>query len=113
MYDGMGNPRIHLKAYLDLLVGMEQGNKLKMRLFVRMLTRLALMWYAKQDATIMPMPSHNQAVCPQFPNQVPPHGQVTAGSRFVAPNFSLSVSARRTYDIDGQSTKNDFVKKGH
>ncbi|MCD7448351.1 hypothetical protein HAX54_041086 [Datura stramonium] len=53
MYDGMGNPRIHLKAYLDSLVGMEQENKLKMRLFVRTLTGPALMWYAKQDAGML------------------------------------------------------------
>ncbi|MCE3051597.1 hypothetical protein HAX54_050295 [Datura stramonium] len=118
MYDGMGNPQIHLKAYLDWLMGMEKGNKLKMRFFVRILTGPALMWYAKQDMAyqptgIMPMSSHNLVVYPQFPNQIPPHGQAIAGPRFVAPNLSFSISISGTCDIDGQTTKNDFVKKSH
>ncbi|MCE3052237.1 hypothetical protein HAX54_051947, partial [Datura stramonium] len=49
---------------------------------------------------------------PQFLSKVPPHGQATAGPRFIAPNLSFSTSAASTYYIDGQSTKNDFIKKG-
>ncbi|MCD7463871.1 hypothetical protein HAX54_051591 [Datura stramonium] len=43
MYDGVGNPRIYLKAYLGWLVGMGKENRLNMRLFVRTLSGPALM----------------------------------------------------------------------
>ncbi|KAH0678973.1 hypothetical protein KY284_020058 [Solanum tuberosum] len=49
MYDGTGLPQSHLKAYLDWLASIAQGNEFNMRLFVRTLTGLALMWYANQD----------------------------------------------------------------
>ncbi|MCE3052238.1 hypothetical protein HAX54_051948 [Datura stramonium] len=67
MYDGMGNSRIHLKAYLDSLAGMEQGNKLKMRLFVRTLTGPALMWYAKQG---MGMLGHTTDQCHSLKDEI-------------------------------------------
>ncbi|MCD9645815.1 hypothetical protein HAX54_035071 [Datura stramonium] len=95
IYDGMGNPLIHLKTYLDSLAGMEQGNKLKRRLFVRTLTGPALCVY------------------PQFSNQVPPPSQTTVGPRFIAPNLSFYIAAASTCDIDGRSTKNNFIKKDH
>ncbi|MCE3214670.1 hypothetical protein HAX54_053023 [Datura stramonium] len=87
MYDGMGNPRNHLKAYLDSLAGMEKGNKLKMRLFVRTLTGPTLM-------------------C-----QVPPHGQATAGPRFIAPNLSFFASAASTYDIEDKAPRMISLRK--
>ncbi|KAH0691122.1 hypothetical protein KY290_018088 [Solanum tuberosum] len=49
MYDGTGLPQNHLKAYLDWLASIGQGNEFNMILFVRTLTRPALMWYANQD----------------------------------------------------------------
>ncbi|KAK4717708.1 hypothetical protein R3W88_016046 [Solanum pinnatisectum] len=39
----------HLKAYLDWLASIGRDNEFNMRLFVRTLTRSALMWYANQD----------------------------------------------------------------
>ncbi|MCD9559256.1 hypothetical protein HAX54_017117 [Datura stramonium] len=40
---------------------MEQGNKLKMRLFVRTLTGPALMWYAKQDVESLGSPKEKES----------------------------------------------------
>ncbi|KAH0775046.1 hypothetical protein KY290_012183 [Solanum tuberosum] len=48
MYDGTCLPQNHLKAYLDWLARIGQGNEYNMILFVRMLTGPALMWYANQ-----------------------------------------------------------------
>ncbi|KAK4732205.1 hypothetical protein R3W88_025193 [Solanum pinnatisectum] len=49
MYDGTGLPQNHLKAYLDWLTSIRQGNEFNMILFVRTLTGPALLWYANQD----------------------------------------------------------------
>ncbi|KAH0682774.1 hypothetical protein KY290_021361 [Solanum tuberosum] len=49
MYDGTGLSQTHLKAYLDWLASIGQDNEFNMILFVRTLTRPALMWYANQD----------------------------------------------------------------
>ncbi|MCE2055734.1 hypothetical protein HAX54_043313 [Datura stramonium] len=59
MYDGMGNPRIHMKAYLDWLVSIGQENRLKIWPFVRMLTGPALMWGIRNGLL--------------FPDYVPPY----------------------------------------
>ncbi|KAH0682773.1 hypothetical protein KY290_021360 [Solanum tuberosum] len=44
MYDGTGLSQTHLKAYLDWLASIGQDNEFNMILFVRTLTRPALMW---------------------------------------------------------------------
>ncbi|KAH0633255.1 hypothetical protein KY284_036041 [Solanum tuberosum] len=49
MYDRTCLPQNHLKAYLNWLASIGQGNEFNMRLFVRMLTGPTLMWYANQD----------------------------------------------------------------
>ncbi|OIT40360.1 hypothetical protein A4A49_33682 [Nicotiana attenuata] len=49
MYNGIGCPQNHLKAYHDWLACIGKGNEFKLRLFVRTLIGPALIWYAKQD----------------------------------------------------------------
>ncbi|KAH0776313.1 hypothetical protein KY290_007724 [Solanum tuberosum] len=49
MYDRTGLPQNHLKAYLDWLASIGQGNEFNKILFVRTLTGSALVWYANQD----------------------------------------------------------------
>ncbi|OIT29103.1 hypothetical protein A4A49_17329 [Nicotiana attenuata] len=44
MYNGIGCPQNHLKAYHDWLACIGQGNEFKLRLFVKTLTGPALIW---------------------------------------------------------------------
>ncbi|XP_070045268.1 uncharacterized protein [Nicotiana tomentosiformis] len=48
-FDGTGDPRSHLRAYYDKLVGVGRNEKLRMKLFKRSLTGEALTWYTGQD----------------------------------------------------------------
>nr|XP_033512185.1 uncharacterized protein LOC117276891 [Nicotiana tomentosiformis] len=49
IFDGMGDPHAHLRAYFDKLVGVGRNEKLRMKLFIRILTGEALTWYTRQD----------------------------------------------------------------
>lgn len=49
IFDGMGDPHAHLRAYCDKLVGVGRNEKLRMKLFIRSLTGEALTWYTRQD----------------------------------------------------------------
>ncbi|XP_070039434.1 uncharacterized protein [Nicotiana tomentosiformis] len=46
IFDGRGDPHAHLRAYCDKLVGVRKNEKLRMKLFIRSLTRDALTWVA-------------------------------------------------------------------
>ena len=49
MFDGKGDPHAHLRAYCDKLVGVGRKEKLRMKLFIRSLSRETLTWYTRQD----------------------------------------------------------------
>ncbi|XP_049365803.1 uncharacterized protein LOC125830664 [Solanum verrucosum] len=44
MFDGKGDNHAHLRAYCDKLVGVGRNEKLRMKLFIRSLSREALTW---------------------------------------------------------------------
>ncbi|XP_070002718.1 uncharacterized protein [Nicotiana sylvestris] len=50
MFDGTGNPRVHLRMYCDKLVGVGRDEKIRMKMFMRSLKGDALSWYISQDA---------------------------------------------------------------
>nr|XP_033515731.1 uncharacterized protein LOC117280156 [Nicotiana tomentosiformis] len=47
--DGTGDPHAHLRAYCDMLVGVGRNEKLRMKLFMRILTVEAHTCYTRQD----------------------------------------------------------------
>ena len=49
MFDGTGDPRVHLRTYYDKLVGVGKDEKIRMKLFMRSLKGDALSWYISQD----------------------------------------------------------------
>ncbi|XP_070009930.1 uncharacterized protein [Nicotiana sylvestris] len=49
MFDGTGDPRVHLRTYRDKLVGVGKNEKIQMKLFMRSLTGAALSWYISQN----------------------------------------------------------------
>ncbi|XP_070029008.1 uncharacterized protein [Nicotiana sylvestris] len=49
MFDGTGDPRVHLRTYCDKLVGVGRDEKICMKLFMRSLKGDALSWYINQD----------------------------------------------------------------
>jgi len=49
MFDGRGDPIIHLMDYCGKLVGIGHNKALLMRLFVQSLSGMALTWFAQQD----------------------------------------------------------------
>ncbi|XP_070021440.1 uncharacterized protein [Nicotiana sylvestris] len=50
MFDGTGDPRVHLTMYCDKLVGGGRDEKIRMKLFMRSLKGDPLSWYISQDA---------------------------------------------------------------
>ncbi|XP_070007200.1 uncharacterized protein [Nicotiana sylvestris] len=50
MFDGIGDPRVHLRMYCDKLVGVGRDEKIRMKLFMRSLKGDSLSWYISQDA---------------------------------------------------------------
>ncbi|XP_070019778.1 uncharacterized protein [Nicotiana sylvestris] len=50
LFDGTGDPRVHLRMYCDKLVGVGRDEKIRMKLFMRNLKGDALSWYISQDA---------------------------------------------------------------
>jgi len=55
MFDGTGDPRVHLKTYCDKLVGVGKDENIRMKLFMKSLTRDSLSWYIIQDLRNGPM----------------------------------------------------------
>ncbi|XP_070008177.1 uncharacterized protein [Nicotiana sylvestris] len=49
MFDGTGDPKVHLRTYCDKLVGVGKGDRIRMKLFMRSLTEDALSWYISQN----------------------------------------------------------------
>lgn len=49
LFNGLGDPKAHLRMYCDKLVGVGRDEKIRMKLFMRSLTREALSWYIEQD----------------------------------------------------------------
>ncbi|XP_060202443.1 uncharacterized protein LOC132630865 [Lycium barbarum] len=49
MFNGVGNPKAHLRSYYNQLVGVKKNEPLIMRLFSRSLTGEAAEWFATQD----------------------------------------------------------------
>ncbi|XP_070043802.1 uncharacterized protein [Nicotiana tomentosiformis] len=49
MFDGTGDPKVHLRTYCDKLVGVGKDERIRMKLFMRSLTGDALSWYISQN----------------------------------------------------------------
>ncbi|XP_070031124.1 uncharacterized protein [Nicotiana tomentosiformis] len=49
MFDGTGDPKVHLRTYCDKLVGVGKDERICMKLFMRSLTGDALSWYINQN----------------------------------------------------------------
>ncbi|XP_070035450.1 uncharacterized protein [Nicotiana tomentosiformis] len=49
MFDGTGDPKIHLRSYCDKLVGVGKDERIRMKLFMRSLTGDALSWYISEN----------------------------------------------------------------
>ncbi|XP_070036160.1 uncharacterized protein [Nicotiana tomentosiformis] len=49
MFDGTGDPKVHLRTYCDKLVGVGKNEKIRMKLFMRSLTGDAMSWYIGQN----------------------------------------------------------------
>ncbi|XP_070002182.1 uncharacterized protein [Nicotiana sylvestris] len=49
MFDGIGDPRVHLRTYCDKLVGVGKDKRIHMKLSMRSLIGDALSWYISQD----------------------------------------------------------------
>ncbi|XP_070002007.1 uncharacterized protein [Nicotiana sylvestris] len=49
MFDGTGDPRVHLRTYCDKLVGVGKYERVCMKLFMRSLKGDALSWYINQE----------------------------------------------------------------
>ena len=50
MFNGLGDPKAHLRMYYDKLVGVGRDERILMKLFMRSLTGEALAWYIEQDS---------------------------------------------------------------
>ncbi|XP_070036812.1 uncharacterized protein [Nicotiana tomentosiformis] len=49
MFDGTGDPKVHLRTYCDRLVGVGKDERICMKLFMRSLNGDALSWYLSQN----------------------------------------------------------------
>ncbi|KAG5602348.1 hypothetical protein H5410_033718 [Solanum commersonii] len=49
LFNGIGDPKAHLRMYCDKLVGVGRDERILMKLFMRSLTGEALSWYIEQD----------------------------------------------------------------
>ncbi|XP_070036185.1 uncharacterized protein [Nicotiana tomentosiformis] len=49
MFDGTGDPKVHLRTYYDMLVGVGKNEQIRMKLFMRSLMGDALSWYISQN----------------------------------------------------------------
>ncbi|XP_070025582.1 uncharacterized protein [Nicotiana sylvestris] len=50
MFDGTGNPKVHLRMYCVKLVGVGKDKRIRIKLFMRILTRDALSWFNTKNA---------------------------------------------------------------
>ncbi|XP_070053325.1 uncharacterized protein [Nicotiana tomentosiformis] len=50
MFDGTGDPKVHLRTYCDKLVGVGRDERIRMKLFMRSLTGDALSRYISQKS---------------------------------------------------------------
>lgn len=50
LYNGIGDPRDHLRMYCDKLIRVWKNEKIRMKLFIRSLTREALTGHIEQDS---------------------------------------------------------------
>ncbi|XP_070032998.1 uncharacterized protein [Nicotiana tomentosiformis] len=49
MFDGTGDPKVHLRTYCDKLVGVGKNEQIRIKLFMQSLTGDALSWYISQN----------------------------------------------------------------
>ncbi|XP_070020621.1 uncharacterized protein [Nicotiana sylvestris] len=49
IFNGTGDPSVHLRTYYDKLVRVGKDEKIRMKLFIRSRTRDALSWYIRQN----------------------------------------------------------------
>ncbi|XP_070055015.1 uncharacterized protein [Nicotiana tomentosiformis] len=49
MFDGTGDPKVHLRTYCDKLIGVGRDERIRMKLFMRSLTRDAMSWCISQN----------------------------------------------------------------
>nr|XP_009780901.1 PREDICTED: uncharacterized protein LOC104229877 [Nicotiana sylvestris] len=49
MFDGIGDPKVHLRTYCDKLVGAGKDERIRMKLLMRSITGDALSWYIIQN----------------------------------------------------------------
>ncbi|XP_070035462.1 uncharacterized protein [Nicotiana tomentosiformis] len=49
MFDGTGDPKVHLRTYCDKLVGVGKDERIRMKLFMQSLTGDAMSWYISQN----------------------------------------------------------------
>ncbi|XP_033514923.2 uncharacterized protein [Nicotiana tomentosiformis] len=49
MFDGTGDPKVHLRTYCDKLVRVGKDERILMKLFMRSLTGDAISWYISQN----------------------------------------------------------------
>jgi len=49
MFDGTGDPKVHLRTYCDNLVVVGKDEKIRMKIFMRSLTEDSLSWYISQN----------------------------------------------------------------
>ncbi|XP_070032288.1 uncharacterized protein [Nicotiana tomentosiformis] len=49
MFDGTGDPKVHLRTYCDKLVGVAKNEQIRMKLFMRSFTGDALFCYISQN----------------------------------------------------------------
>nr|XP_009801940.1 PREDICTED: uncharacterized protein LOC104247581 [Nicotiana sylvestris] len=49
MFDGTGDPKVHLRTYCDKLVGVGKDERIHMKLFMRSLTGDALSWFNTEN----------------------------------------------------------------
>ncbi|XP_070049949.1 uncharacterized protein [Nicotiana tomentosiformis] len=49
MFNGTGDPKVHLRMYCDKLVGVSKDERIHMKLFMRSLNRDDLSWYISQN----------------------------------------------------------------
>ncbi|XP_070039827.1 uncharacterized protein [Nicotiana tomentosiformis] len=49
MFDGIGDPKVHLRTYCDKLVRVGKDERIRIKLFMRILTGDALSWYISQN----------------------------------------------------------------
>ncbi|XP_070050700.1 uncharacterized protein [Nicotiana tomentosiformis] len=49
MFDGTSDQKVHLRTYCDKLVGVGKDERIRMKLFMRSLTRDSLSWYISQN----------------------------------------------------------------